>query len=598
MSRRRPHRRLVGRVLAAAGCAWVLCLAGATPVSATSPTRQLAASLVAEQVGHHGLRGPATDQAMVLGAWRDAGVDIRRLATPDELMHACLPLVLGAPRPAGPAPGDYLLYRDTAGTPRIGMFLSPVDVAVVDQGAVATVLSPELEGAIGDATVPRLLAQAGSAQACRLAPSRWPGGHDDVSAGAGRIALADPERIAEQLGWAADHPRDADTSPLHTVTRLLATVAVGLSCIATELVKAVFDAAHWVLERTGPVGAPFLLLGSVLGRTFDGRRLHAVLTGVVLAALAVAVGAGWILPFGWVLVGAVLAGAAAAHAGVPVLGAIGGALVGAAFATASFLTGVLTGVDNSDRVCVGTVLFSLVADVLWLRPAMAALGAVAHARGVTAGGRLLTRVEGLSALRTVAGDGPSMLDVSGTTADALSLRPHALIETLRSIATGQFVAHDAGSAAARAMAAAPPMHRALSAAEAMGAVGRRGLDLVSLTWRPSSVSSDMVGHAADALHFLDTEMRSGLPSLPRLRRLLLAMQPHRRQALLDAMAHSSTHLVPQMQITARLSHLHSGARTLTGIATGQRQQRFWWAAWRSPVLRHRLRWRPGGGDTP
>ena len=38
---------------------------------------------------------------------------------------------------------------------------------------------------------------------------------------------------------------------------------------------------------------------------------------------------------------------------------------------------------------------------------------------------------------------------------------------------------------------------------------RRGLDLLSLAWRPSSLSSDLVGHAADALHLLDTELRTG-----------------------------------------------------------------------------------------
>jgi hypothetical protein len=476
-----------------------------------------------------------------------------------------------------------VLYRDTGGVARIGMFLSPVDVAVVDGGNVEVVPLPEVDGAIGDAAVPRLLAEPGSAHACRLAPSLWPGGRDDVSVGAGRIALADPAQLAEHLQWAGDHPRDADTGVGHTVTRILASIAVGVSGALSQLIGAVFDGLHAVLERLGPIGVPLLLLGSLLGRTFDGRRLHAVLKGIVLAALGIALGLGWILPLGWVLAGAVLGGAAASAAGVPVLGAVGGALVGAAFATASFLTGMLTGVDDSDRVCVGTVLFSLVADLLWLRPAVAALGATLHLHGTGAVASLVAGAERLPLLGRVAGDGRSLLDLFSTAGDALQFRPHAIVHTVESLLAGRFAAHDAGTAAVRAMASTPPVHQALSAADAMAGMGRRGLDMVSLAWRPSSIASDMVGHAADALHVADAELRSGLPSLPRLREALLAMPPARRQALLDSLAHGSTHLVPQMQIAARLSHLHSGARTLTGIATGNPQHPRWWRAWRSGV---------------
>jgi len=57
----------------------------------------------------------------------------------------------------------------------------------------------------------------------------------------------------------------------------------------------------------------------------------------------------------------------------------------------------------------------------------------------------------------------------------------------------------------------------------------------------------------------------------------------------------SQHLVPQMQITARLSHLHSGARTMTALATGHPNNPRWLRAWRSPVLRRVLRGLPGSG---
>jgi hypothetical protein len=585
-------RRVLAVALAGVLAALVATVLMPTTATATSPARLLAASLVARQVGHHGLRGPAPDRAMVLGAWRDAGVDIRDLATPSALLHACTMLAHGQPRPAGPAPADYVLYRDTGGADHIGMLLSPVDIAVVDAGSVEAVPLPQLD-APGDAPIPRLLAEASSVHICRLAPSRWPGGRDDTSVGVGRIALADPEQVAEHMRWTADHPRNADTGVLATIGRIAATFAVGVSGTVTELISGLFSGMHAVLEWLGPAGAPLLLLGELFGRTFDGRRLHAVLTGIVLAALGVALGLGWLLPFGWVVVGAVLGGGAASAAGVPVLGAIGGALVGAGFAVSSFLVGVLTGVDDSDRVCVGTVLFSLVADVLWLRPMLAALGAAMHLPGTRSVAGLLARAERLWPLGRVAGDGRSLLDVYSTAGDALALRPHAVAQTARALMSGRLAAPDAATVAARTMAAAPPVHRALSAAEAMGAVGRRGVDMVSLTWRPSSIASDMVGHAADALHYLDTELRTGLPSMPGVRQALLTMPPERRAALLAVMQHGSTHLVPQMQITARLSHLHSGARTLTGIAIGQSQHPSWWRAWRSPVVHRLLRGLPG-----
>jgi hypothetical protein len=121
----------------------------------------------------------------------------------------------------------------------------------------------------------------------------------------------------------------------------------------------------------------------------------------------------------------------------------------------------------------------------------------------------------------------------------------------------------------------------------------RGIDLLSLTWRPSSISSDLVGHAADALHLLDTELRTGLPSMPRLRALLTSMDPALRRPLLDGAAHVSAHAVPELQVTARLSHLHSGARTVMGIATHTQPSRPWTRFARSPVVRRILSGLPG-----
>jgi hypothetical protein len=582
---------LLGGGVLAAGTALVLA---ATNAQATSQPRLLAASLVSRQVGHHGLYGPSPDRALVLGAWRDAGVDIRGLSAPDDLLRGCHLLDVSAPRPAGPAPADYALYRDAGGVDRIGMFLSPLDVAIIDGGAVTIVPRPALSGDLGEVASSRLLAQAGSFHACRLDAARWPGGVDDTSVGTGRIALADPGQTAEHLAWAADHPRDADHSVLHTLARLAGSLIAGVVGTIEQLVGGVFSLAHAVLEWLPfRIGAPLLLLGDLLGRHFDGRRLHAILTWIAVAALAVVLGVTALVPLGWI-VGATLLGARVARvAGLPLLGVIGGALIGTTFAVMSFLVGVLTGIDGSQRACVGTVLFALVADTLWVRPLVSTLGLAAHLERFSAVPRVLGHVERMPVLRYIGGDGRSALDISSTVGDALSLRPHALAHTVESITNfGSVAAEDGGHVAARALAAAPAVHHTLTAGEAMGTMSARAVDLVSLTWRPSSISSDLIGHAADALHFVDGEMRAGFPSLPWLRRTLAAMSPQRRDALTTVMQRTSTHVVPQMQITARLSHLHSGARTLTGLATGQPGTPSWWRLWRSPVARRVLRGLP------
>jgi len=583
------------RALLAALAASVALLATPVPARAISRARTEAAVAMSREVGHTGLHGPQVDQALVLQAWRYAGVDTASLQTPDALRHACQPLDTSQPRPAGPAPGDYALYRDSTGAPRIGMFLSQLDVAVVDGGTVVVVPAPELDGSIGELAQERVLAEHGSLLPCRLPAHLWPGGADDTSITAGRVALADPSYVAGHMQWAADHPRDADPSLLHPVVHILGAIAAGISGALTSLADSLVNAAGWLLHHMpGHTGAPFLFLAGLLGRTFDGRRLHAVLTAVVLAALGVALGLGWVLPFGWVIAGAVLGGAAASAAGVPVLGAIGGALVGAAFATASFLVGALTGVDGSARVTAGSVAFALVSDLFFVRPAMVALGSALRLGRLGALAHAVAPVERLPLIRALAGHGHSVLDVASTAGDALALRPHAIYETAHTIGRGLDALRGLPvESVPHVLADAAPAHEAMSAAEAVMSSGRRGLDLLSLAWRPSSVSSDLVGHAADALHLLDTELRTGLPSMPRLRALLTAMDPSARKPLLDAAAHLSTHAVPELRVTARLSHLHSGARTVMGIATHTQQSRPWSRFARSPILRRVIAGLPG-----
>ena len=553
------------------------------PAHSTSDVRLDAASLVARQVGHGGRTGPAPDRVMVLQAWHQAGVDTRGLETPDGLLHNCTVLDLSAPRPAGPAPADYALYRDAAGVDRIGMFLSPSDVAVIDQGRVRIVPRPELSGDVGELTQERLVAQRGSLHACRLAPQRWPGGRDDVSVTPGRITLADPGETAEHLQWAANHPRDADQGLLHPIVRILATIAAGISGILDQVAAAVFDGLHAMFARMGWAGAPFLALGSLLTHSFDGRRLHAILTGVVLAvAVLLTLGTGlWAVPLAWVVLGGVLAGAAASAAGVPVLGAVGGALVGGILAVASFTVGILTGIDDSGRVCVGTVVFALLADVLWV-PRLA--GAMGHT-GALAGA--LSHVERVPMLRAVVGEGRSVLGVAAHLSDAVALRPSTVARGVRAVDDGIRALDGwlAGRLGVLLPHTAPAATRIVGAEEAVAVGGHRALDLLSLAWRPSSIVSDAVGHAADAAHFLDTELRTGLPSMPRLRRLLLEMDPARREATTAVLRELSTKAVPALRATSHISHAHTGGRALMGIASGQPPSAPWWRLWRSPVRR-------------
>ncbi|HEV7678225.1 MAG TPA: hypothetical protein VGQ42_06620 [Candidatus Dormibacteraeota bacterium] len=582
------------KTLLAAAIAVVALLALPLRADATSPARVDAAAAMAGEVGHNGLHGPAPDRALVLGAWHHAGVDTRGLGTPAELLQACTPLDPSAPRPSGPAPADYALYRDATGLERVGMFLSQLDVAVVDQGSVVVVPRPELSGDIGELVQAHLVAQRGSLRICRLSATRWPGGKDDTGITPGRIALADPRQAADDLRWAAGHPRDADTSFLHPIQRILAALAQGIT-VVWDAVQALFDAIRAVLQWLGPAGAPGLFVLGLLGRTFDGRLLHTVLTAIVVAVLALMLGwAAIALPFAWIAAGAALAATAASAAGVPVLGAIGGAMVGGVFAVASFLVGTLTGIDGSSRVCIGTVLFAVVADVLWLRPALAAAGAAHRLNGLASLTHVLAPLERLPLVQRIAGEGRSLLDIAATAGDALSLRPPAVMQSLRTARDGATLAHAAVTGAPRASAvvAARPVHGAVSAVDALSAGGRRGLDLLSLAWRPSSVSSDLVGHVADGVQLLDAELRAGLPSLPRLRAALSALDPARREAVIEAANSVSSQVVPPLRITARLSHLHSGARTVAGLAINQPPHPSWTRLARSPIGWRRLRGLP------
>jgi hypothetical protein len=125
----------------------------------------------------------------------------------------------------------------------------------------------------------------------------------------------------------------------------------------------------------------------------------------------------------------------------------------------------------------------------------------------------------------------------------------------------------------------------MSTGEALLAGSRRGLDMLSMAWRPSSVTGDLAGHMADGLRFLDAELRAGLPSMPRLRQALLAMEPENRAAVLGAARQFSISGVPAMQMTARLAHLHSGARTMAALGNQQPQPRPWSRLAQSSVLR-------------
>ncbi len=258
--------------------------------------------------------------------------------------------------------------------------------------------------------------------------------------------------------------------------------------LASAGVSALLDgagrAAAVTLDAVGPPGAPWHLLGA----SFDGRRLHGVLTGALLS---------------WAV------GPAALLDHLPGPGA---ALVRPLHATASFTVGLVTGIDDSPHVPLGGVALSLACDLLVV------------ARPISVAGRLALGVDRLGAAGTATATLRRTLDLSSRASDVLSGRPSTLLRL--------------GGAARR-----HPVHDVLDAA--------------SLVLRPSSIPGHLAELSGRLAHWGATAAPPSAPSSAN-ERILAAALRHLRP---DQLHH--------IERLADLSHLHSGARTLTYAATGQ-----------------------------
>lgn len=568
--------RLPIGLLPAVAAVLALRLALAAGATADTPARDQAVAELGRLMLAAGPQRADGGYQAIRSAWAAGGLDLRRA---DGLVASrrgqsggelsgfvegvCAPggwMTLPAERPR---PGDLAVALSGVAQrgPRLAMFVSAEDLIAPDAatGRLRLMRRQEFlpdDGGGGRTAGPVPL----PAGACHVDPALMPGGSDPPPR-PGRVALVDPGVAAEQLDWAAEHPRDAGSGPWHALAGLFRGAVSALSQFLGMLVPAALGVVGWVLSNSGPTGVAILAaagaVARVLGTRFDGRRLHAVLTGVLVGVVGLLLlGPGAAL-LAAAAVGGLLGGASLLD--VPVLGTAGRAL----WAVAGFVTTVVTGVDDSDRATVGEVLFALAADALvWARPAQ--LGV----RVAEVGGRFgsaLLRVGPALARRlpvasTLAGSSARGLRVglgaAGTGADAVMLRPQALARgaesLLRLLRGGPLEL--------------PAAHLPVTAAGARRNLLGTVVDLAgSLTWRRASLASDLVGHAGSAAGWLHAEVVSGAHSWPLgeplLRDIVARIPASRRSAILDV-------ALPQLRELGTLSHLHSGARTVTTLAGG------------------------------
>jgi hypothetical protein len=401
LGRRRLASRLAIAALAVLAVGVVL-LAGAVPVEAASPIRERAAAAMRARLGP--VAGVAVDRDAVLGAWEAAGARLgwvrRHLAAnaaPGALDPAVLLVAdlcgpdLAPPRDL-PEPGDLVLYRepaDAGGRWRVGMLTGPASAVILAPGGHRLIevrrglLLDEVPADPG----PRL-AQAGTLRLCRFSAALPPSAAEGPAAAAGRrrIALLDAPEAVRALQWELDHPRDADTGALHRLGHLALTPLAAVSWGVVAVLGGAARVAGGLLDAAGP--APAVALWHLLGRSFDGRLAHAVLTDILLGPVPLLLGH---LPAtGWAL--------------------------GPLRAGASFTVSLLTGVDDSRHVLVGGVLLALACDLLVVaRP----LG-VAVRLGAGALGGLEAARPGSAVLRRT-------LDLSSRAGDLVSGRPSSLL---------------------------------------------------------------------------------------------------------------------------------------------------------------------------
>jgi hypothetical protein len=461
--------RLFAGALGSAALAAAL-LGGGTVARASTPAGEAAAAAMRVRTGP--APGATPDREAVLGAWEAAGARLdgvrRHLAANagrGALDGAALLFAdlcgddLALPRDV-PAPGDLLLYREpaTAGARwRVAMLTGAVTAVVLDPRSrrLEEVARGRLLDDLPAGPEPRLVSQ-GTLRACRFSTALLPAGgaaSSPSARGHRRIALVDAPETVRALQWELDHPRDADTSAGHRLTRLVVAPLALAAGAASLLLGGAGRLTGWLLDAIGPPAAPLTALWHLLGCSFDGRGLHAVLTETVMTHMLGPV---------VLLVGR-----------VPLLDGV----VRPLHATASFAVGVVTGVDDSRHVMVGGVLLALVCDLLVLGKPLALAGRLGlGAAGLGSAGPAATVLRRTLDLSSRAGDllsgrPSSVLRLGGTAprhrihdlldAASLLVRPASLPGHIAEL-SGR-LAHWGRTVAATA-ATAPPGERALAAA--------------------------------------------------------------------------------------------------------------------------------------
>lgn len=528
----------------------------------------------------------------------------------------------GMPGTFTPVAGDYAIYQGADDhKAHIAFAVSPTDMVIVPPddthglrlplaALIPTVQHEPGEPRYGDNTAVML---------CRLPAHVWPGG-DDVSVGpsAGeRVAIVDAGDIAAQHQWVAAHPVDAHT-PLQHLLRVGAFFLVNevLSAFGTAvetLLGLSSDAMTKAMELLAALlrllGVPGLLVlavagavGWLIGRSFDGRRLHQWLTGLVLCGMSLTFG--WMPGYWRVLLG-LARGDTPDQVDAEAGGGAAGMLLRVLVHGTSLGVDMLTGVEYNSNVQVGWVGFALLSDVLVVGKVLIPLKFAARLAVETAPralrllpvalrlpvqlrvgqvGRLLAALapEASGVARWVIGTAsPRTLDIAAHAGDLMALKPSTVLHDTAVIrGRGATLLHHFGvgrrSAELRAMTATGPR---ISGVERIARVlrwrpetvrvfGVRGLNAVSWTWRPGAAVHDIAEDTGRFAELLRHDLTARTWRSGWAHRVHAALTPIHRAVARHVAEGSLTTVGDGAERFGRLTGLRSGAHTLTGLSSG------------------------------
>lgn len=536
-ARRGSPFRVVAAALAAVAAAAAVTAAAGTGAAAAAAgwARERAAAILVAEVRDGSHAGdPAADLEAVRDAWSgavpwervDAQVAAARPAPPVAAVRfvdaACGAAAGDRPEADRPGTGDLVVYREAGPPPwwRVGMLVSAATVVVRDPAS----------GRLGALPAAALLGRPprwqgvvpGSVRTCSVAASLLPRGEATTAGPSGRVALADPVEVGANFRWLAEHAPPRATSLGDRVGHLAGLLGRLAGKAVGAVVGAVFGALGSTLGGLG-LGGVAAGLWEWLGHGFDGRWLH---TGLVVALL---VGMAFVGGPAAAVLAAVGVGATfGVTRDLPVVG-----LAGWLVATvAGFAVSVVTGVDDSDHVTVGSVVLAGAADLVILGR-LGRLGAAMAQLG---------RIPLVGSL--VAGMGRGLrggLAVAGTVGDLAVARPLAWARLV-----GRWV---------RPL----PLSPAAAGGSSLLAVAS---DAASWRWRPTSLLTDVAGHLGDLSRGVRRGSDAIWPPADLVERWLAGVDPARRPEVLEA-------ALDGVGGFGELAHLHSGARTVGLLASGQ-----------------------------